>query len=156
MSEGHELTIKQILDSAWVRRLSRAMMIVFPMVVSAVGGAGTWVMYQNWQTSQQAVAAAATAASIAAEAVKTANLVSDKQDARAELADQRDEDAREWQKNLDDRLIRLNQRVSTEIGVVQAKLGELQGAVGELKGLIVRQSAQAAGVAAPFPTKFLR
>ena len=164
MTEGHhELTLKQILDSNWVRRLSRASMVVFPIVISTIGGAGSWVLYQNWQTSEKAVQASSEAAKIAAQALRVADDVRSKQDDRADLADTRAIDAKAWQQRLDEGLVRLNQRVSVQASeqnakfdAVNAKLGDLLGDIGELKGLIVRQNASIGpSVAAPFPTWLL-
>ena len=163
MSEGHELTIKQILDSAWVRRLSRALMILLLPTITAVGSAGSWVLYENWRTSQKAVMASEAAAIIAKQALLSAEQLKAKQDDRAEVADDRADDAKLWQQRLDDGLVRLNARVSAQdtkysekLDAVYTKLGDVLGDIGEIKGLIIRQNASADYVAPVFPSEFLR
>lgn len=141
MTDAGELTLKQILDSAWVRRIARACMIVLPVIVTSGGSFVAWVMFQNWQTSDNAVRAAQSATTVAGQALVVVKDVQQTQDARAALADQARLDQQAWQKQLDDRLIRLNQRVSTDVGELKDDIGEIKGAVGELKGLIIRQTS---------------
>lgn len=144
MSEVPELTLKQILDSPWVRRIARGVWIVMGFVLpSMLGGIG-WVLWANKTTSESANATSKQALSIAQS-------VSDKLDNRSEINDDRATNEQQWRDQLTNQIIRLNQRVSLEVGGLRTDMGELKGQMGELKGLIVRQSASAKGDAAPFP-----
>lgn len=147
MHATHELTLKQILDSGWVRRIGRVAVIITPILMSAGGGFVGWLIHTNNETS-------AKAATIATAAVALAEDLRHKNDERAMLADARAADQKAWQDSLDSGLIRLGQRVTNEFSTVNEKFSEIAGDIGELKGLIVRQSASAGdGVAAPFPAR---
>ncbi len=119
---GVEMSIKEILDSAWVRRFGRLSMIVLPFIISIGGSAIGWVIYQNYMVSTRAEATAAKAATIAAD-------VQDVQDERAALTDQRAKDEEAWRRRLDIGLTSLSSRVTTLIGEV-----------GQLKGIVIRES----------------
>lgn len=140
--DAAELTLKQLLDAPWTRRLSRAFMILLFPVVGAGGSFVGWIIHENAQR-------AGTAAELAAEAVKVAAAVSDKQDDRANLADQRSADEKAWRDRLDAGLTRVNVRISTEIGRISEDMGEIKGSLGELKGLILRQQASAPWAGVP-------
>lgn len=123
MTEAHELTLKQILDSAWVRRLGRAAMILTPILMS-LGGAGIgWIVWDSRDIAK-------TASSTAASAVAVSLQVKQEQGARADLADQRALAEQAWRNRFD-----------ATITNVQADVGEIKGDIGELKGLIMRQTA---------------
>ena len=136
-----ELTIKQILDLAWVRRLSRAAMILVIPLISVGGSAIGWIIWQNYQAADKAVVAADIAAKTAAAAVEIAEDVKAIQIERAALADTRAADDKAWRDRLDAGLTRVNQRISTELGALKDDVGDLKGAIGEHKGLIVSDRA---------------
>lgn len=130
------MSIKEILDSAWVRRLGRLAMICIIPIVTAGGSAIGWIVWQNYTTSSRAEEVAAKAAAIAAD-VKVL------QDQRADLIDERAKADLAWREKFDASLVRVNQQLSTEMGTVRTEIGELKGDIGELKGLIVRSQSAA-------------
>lgn len=123
MEAHHELTLKQILDSAWVRRLGRAAMIITPVLMS-IGGVGIgWIVWDSRDIAKQAIQTAASAVSVSLQ-------VKQEQGSRADLADQRAIAEQAWRDRFDAGLVN-----------VQADVGEIKGDIGELKGLIMRQTA---------------
>lgn len=123
MEAHHELTLKQILDSAWVRRLGRAAMIITPVLISIGGGGIGWIVWDSRDIAKQA-------SSTAASAVAVSLQVKQDQGAYAGIAEQRALSEQAWRNRFDASLTN-----------VQADVGEIKGDIGELKGLIMRQTA---------------
>lgn len=123
MEAHHELTLKQILDSAWVRRLGRAAMIITPILMTMGGGGIGWLVWENRDLAKRASETAASAVAVSLQ-------VKSEQGAYALLADQRAAAEQAWRTRFD-----------AGLTGVQADVGEIKGDIGELKGLIMRQTA---------------
>lgn len=136
MTDAVELTLKQILDSPWMRRLSRLAMTAGVTIITMICSGIGWLVWQNNEVSTAAQKAAA-------QAVEKVEDVAETQKARAELTDLARDADEKWRQKFDASLVRVNQRISTEVGPINAKLGELQGEIGEIKGLILREKSAA-------------
>lgn len=123
MEAHHELTLKQILDSAWVRRLGRLAMIVTPVLMSAGGLGIGWIVWDSRDIAKQANSTAASAVAVSLQ-------VKQEQQAYTLLEQQRAQSEQTWRNRFD-----------AGLTSVQADVGEIKGDVGELKGLIMRQTA---------------
>lgn len=123
MTDATELTLKQILDAPWTRRIAHGVWIVLGFVVpSMLAGIG-WIVWGSRDTSLVAKVTAEQALVI----VRDLKL---SQSASEDLAEQRALAELAWRNRLDAGLTN-----------VQADVGEIKGDIGELKGLIMRQTA---------------